>query len=116
MNFPSSLGVLLCKPRPDIDTLLCSIGLECVKIDFDTFYYRNSFNLILEKAAAASADMDNSSKKKKKKKKNKAAVGPVSQQATIIKTSDNMVTIRSPQLQRALDMHAVSVSSNHDIK
>jgi len=31
MNFPSSLGVLLCKPRPDIDTLLCSIGLDCVK-------------------------------------------------------------------------------------
>jgi len=31
MNFPSSLGVLLCKPRPDIDTLLCSIGLERVK-------------------------------------------------------------------------------------
>jgi len=31
MNFPSSLGVLLYKPRPDIDTLLCSIGLECVK-------------------------------------------------------------------------------------
>jgi len=28
MNFPSSLGVLLCEPRPDIDTLLCSIGLE----------------------------------------------------------------------------------------
>jgi len=24
------LGVLLCKARPDIDTLLCSIGLECV--------------------------------------------------------------------------------------
>jgi len=27
----SSLGVLLCELRPDIDTLLCSIGLECVK-------------------------------------------------------------------------------------
>jgi len=31
MNFPSSLGVLLCELRPDIDTLLCSIGLECVQ-------------------------------------------------------------------------------------
>jgi len=31
MNFSSSLGVLLWKPRPNIDTLLCSIGLECVK-------------------------------------------------------------------------------------
>jgi len=29
-NFPSSLGVLLCELRPDIDTLLCSIGLQCV--------------------------------------------------------------------------------------
>jgi len=31
VNFPSSLGVLLCELRPDIDTLLCSIGLECVQ-------------------------------------------------------------------------------------
>jgi len=31
MNFPSSLGVLLWEPRPNIDTLLCSIGLECVQ-------------------------------------------------------------------------------------
>jgi len=31
VNFHSSLGVLLCDLRPDIDTLLCSIGLECVQ-------------------------------------------------------------------------------------
>jgi len=31
MSFHSSLGVLLCELRPDIDTLLCSIGLECVQ-------------------------------------------------------------------------------------
>jgi len=31
VNFPSSLGVLLCDPCPNFDTLLCSIGLECVK-------------------------------------------------------------------------------------
>lgn len=56
---------------------------------------------------------DGQSKKKKKKKK-KGSVEvipeppmPMSQQATIIKTSDNMVTIRSPQLQHAIDMQAV---------
>jgi len=31
MNFPSSLGVLLCEPRPDIDTLLYSVEIS-VKI------------------------------------------------------------------------------------
>jgi len=32
MSSPTLLGVnLLYKPDPDIDTLLCSIGLECVK-------------------------------------------------------------------------------------
>lgn len=51
-------------------------------------------------------------KKKKKKKKGACDVVPeppltMSQQATIIKTSDNMVTIRSPQLQHAIDMQAV---------
>lgn len=54
---------------------------------------------------------DGSGKKKKKKKKGgvEVEVAPpsISQQATIIKTSDNMVTIRSPQLQHAMDMQAV---------
>jgi len=43
MCSPASLVVWLCKPRPHINTLLCSIGLECIKklkilfICFQTF-------------------------------------------------------------------------------
>jgi len=33
MNFPSSLGALLCKPRPDIDTLLCMPPMLWLYID-----------------------------------------------------------------------------------
>jgi len=44
VNFPSSLGVLLCELRPDIDTLLCSIGLECVqkKMDKMAFFWSDA--------------------------------------------------------------------------
>jgi len=38
VNFPSSLGVLLCELRPDIDTLLCSIGLDCIQKKITIFF------------------------------------------------------------------------------
>jgi len=36
--FLASLEVLLCKPRPHFDTLLCSIGLEYVKNIMQPFF------------------------------------------------------------------------------